>query len=479
MSRNVAVILAGGVGNRLGLNYPKQFAKVAGKTLIEHTIEAFQNHPDIDDIIVVSKAEYTLKVLQMVDKNGYAKVTKVVNGGEKRTDSTKAALDALADEDGAAKVVIHDAVRPFISDTIIDSCLAKLDEVGAVDVVIASADTLVKVNEDDIITDIPTRAMMRRGQTPQAFRLDVIRRAYDALEKKPDITATCDCGIVLQTLPEEQVAIAEGHISNIKVTDPVDLFLCDKLFQMRGDEAVTRTARENLDLLLKGKVLVIFGGSYGIGESIADIARAAGAKVYPFARSTTGTDVTDAEAVAAALARVNGEEGRIDYVVNTAAILIRKSLKLMTQEEIDQIISINLNGAINVTMKSYQYLKRSKGSLLLYTSSSYTRGREFYSLYSATKCAIVNFTQAIAEEWLDDGIDVNCINPERTATPMRTKNFGVEPAHTLLSAEEVARASLATLVTSTTGAIIDVRIPDDEKASQIQQEIESLEQQSR
>ena len=70
--------------------------------------------------------------------------------------------------------------------------------------------------------------------------------------------------------------------------------------------------------------------------------------------------------------------------------------------------------------------------LLNFTSSSYTRGRSYYALYSSSKAAIVNFTQAIAEEWTSDNIKVNCINPERTATPMRTSNFGVEPRDLLL-----------------------------------------------
>ena len=95
--------------------------------------------------------------------------------------------------------------------------------------------------------------------------------------------------------------------------------------------------------------------------------------------------------------------------------------------------------------------------LLNFTSSSYTRGRAFYALYSSTNAAIVNFTQALAEEWINDGIKVNCINPERTATPMRTANFGIEPFELLLNAEQVARVSLKALFSQKTGIVIDVR----------------------
>ena len=113
---------------------------------------------------------------------------------------------------------------------------------------------------------------------------------------------------------------------------------------------------------------------------------------------------------------------------------------------------------VNVAIAAYPYLKESKGQLLLYTSSSYTRGRAFYSIYSSTKAAVVNFMQAIAQEWDQDEIRVNVINPERTKTPMRVKNFGIEPDNTLLSAIEVAETSLRTLISDFTGQVVDVKI---------------------
>ncbi len=106
---------------------------------------------------------------------------------------------------------------------------------------------------------------------------------------------------------------------------------------------------------------------------------------------------------------------------------------------------------------SFNYLKQSKGHLLFYTSSSYTRGRAFYSMYSSTKAATVNFVQALAQEWEKSEIRVNVINPQRTKTPMRIKNFGNEPDKTLLSAEKVAEVSIKTLLSNFTGQIIDVK----------------------
>ena len=105
----------------------------------------------------------------------------------------------------------------------------------------------------------------------------------------------------------------------------------------------------------------------------------------------------------------------------------------------------------------YPHLARTKGSLLLFTSSSYTRGRSGYSLYSSAKAAVVNLTQALADEWAADGVRVNCVNPERTGTPMRTKAFGAEDPALLLTSESVAAASLDVLVADGTGHILDLR----------------------
>ncbi len=106
---------------------------------------------------------------------------------------------------------------------------------------------------------------------------------------------------------------------------------------------------------------------------------------------------------------------------------------------------------------SIPYLKETKGSLQLYASSSYTRGRALYSTYSSTKAGVVNLAQALAQELADDEIKVNVINPERCATPMRFNAFGKEPEESLLQPEKVALTSLKTLLSNLTGQVIDVR----------------------
>ena len=143
-------------------------------------------------------------------------------------------------------------------------------------------------------------------------------------------------------------------------------------------------------------------------------------------------------------------------MVNAAAILNRQPLANMSLAEIAESINTNILGAINVARLSYEYLRASRGHLMLFASSSYTYGRASYSTYSASKAALVNLTQALAEEWGEAGIKVNCVNPERSATPMRTKAFGHEPPETLLDPDEVARKALGILIGSATGYIYDI-----------------------
>ncbi|MFZ7164879.1 D-ribitol-5-phosphate cytidylyltransferase [Avibacterium avium] len=470
----VSIILAGGVGSRMGLGYPKQFSKIAGKTALEHTINVFQQHPEIDEIVIVAERNHYRRIEELVTKVGFSKVNRIIFGGKERTDSTLSAIQALQGEDDSCKLIIHDSVRPLLSAEIISKCIEKLDSYGAVDVAIPATDTIVHVNPDTKeILNIPKRSEYYQGQTPQAFRLGVIKKAYN-IYLESDIQGTCDCSIVLKTIPSEKIAIVDGSETNIKLTRPVDLFIADKLFQSRSHFSLRNiTSLERL-YNMKNNVLVVVGGSYGIGADIIQIAKKFGIKTYSLSRSN-GVNVTDIDALKQAFSDIYQKEKRIDYVVNTAAILNHKSLALMNYEEISNSINVNYTGMVNVAVASYPYLKESHGSLLSFTSSSYTRGRAFYAIYSSTKAAIVNLTQALSEEWMPDNIKINCINPERTKTPMRTKAFGIEPEGTLLNPKTVAFASLMVLESKETGNIIDVVLNDELYIADLLKELEDNE----
>ncbi|SEQ42895.1 bifunctional cytidylyltransferase/SDR family oxidoreductase [Microlunatus flavus] len=457
--RNVAVVLAGGTGTRVGLNIPKQLIKIAGKPIIEHTIAAMQASPLVDEILVLMTPGYLDDVRAIVRKGGYDKVSQILEGAGTRNDTTATALAALGDEE--CNVLLHDAVRPLVSQTIIAANVEALQTHEAVDTAIPSADTVISVDaEQGNIADVLPRHLLRRGQTPQSFRLSTIRAAYANAAKDPDFSATDDCTVVLRYLPEVPVAVVAGHERNMKVTEPIDVYIADKLFQLTSADVPAPLDDEAYRARLDGRTLVVFGGSYGIGGDIAALAESYGASVRSFSRSTTGTHVERRADIAEAARTVLEETGRIDFVVNTAGVLPRGELTELTEETIYASTDVNYLAPVFVAQEFFPHLAAAKGSLLLFTSSSYTRGRSGYSLYSSAKAAVVNLTQALADEWAGDGVRVNCINPERTGTPMRTKAFGEEPAGTLLSSEEVARQSLDVLLSGQTGHVIDIRRAD-------------------
>jgi 2-C-methyl-D-erythritol 4-phosphate cytidylyltransferase len=252
--------------------------------------------------------------------------------------------------------------------------------------------------------------------------------------------------------------VVPGDERNMKVTEPIDVYLADKLFQLTSPGDVRRSAdAAALREALSGRTVVVFGGSYGIGADIAAEAAAHGARVRTFSRSTTRTHVERREDVRAAVQQTVEELGGIDYVVNAAGVLPRGTLTETSEETVYHATEVNYLAPIVIAQEVFPHLRKARGGLLLFTSSSYTRGRSGYSLYSSAKAAVVNLTQALADEWAADGVRVNCINPERTRTPMRERAFGPEPADSLMDPAAVARASLDTLVSTGTGHVVDLR----------------------
>ena len=454
--RNVAVVLAGGTGTRVGLSIPKQLIKVAGKPVIEHTIGTLQASPQIDEIIVLMTPGHLDAIHAILRPGGYPKVTRVLEGAGTRNATTQRALDALGAEE--CNVLVHDAVRPLLSQRVIADCVDALDEFEAVDTAIPSADTIIQVDESGrTIDDVLKRGLLRRGQTPQGFRLSVIRRAYATAAEDADFEATDDCTVVLRYAPEVPIAVVRGEERNMKITEPIDVYIADKLFQLDSHEAPRPRYESEYRTALAGRTVVVFGGSYGIGADIARMAESYGAITKVFSRSATNTHVERRSDIVAACEQVLAATGRIDYVVNTAGILPRGELAGTSEETVYSATEVNYLAPIHIAQVFQPHLKKTGGSLLLFTSSSYTRGRSGYSLYSSAKAAVVNLTQALADEWAADGVRINCINPERTATPMRTRAFGHEPEDTLLTSGAVAETSLDVLISPWTGHIVDVR----------------------
>lgn len=231
MIRNIAVVLAGGIGSRLGLSTPKQFYKVAGRMVIEYTVDTFEHNAHINEIAIVGNPHYVTDIKDIVQRNGWQKVKKVLKGGSERYNSTLAAIRAYDNEE--VNLIFHDAVRPLISARIInDVCKALLTH-EAIEVAIPSADTIIEV-EDGHIYSIPDRSRLWRSQTPQAFRRSLIARAYECALRDPTFCVTDDCSVIVKYAPQTPIYIVRGDESNMKLTYKDDLDLLCFLLERKA-----------------------------------------------------------------------------------------------------------------------------------------------------------------------------------------------------------------------------------------------------
>ena len=250
MRKNIAIVLAGGIGSRLGLSTPKQFFKVAGKMVVEHTIDAFESNPHIDEIAIVSNPFYIADFESIIIKNGWKKVKKILKGGQERFHSSLSAIKAYEGSD--VNLIFHDAVRPLVSQRILNDVIKALETYAAIDVAMPATDTIIEV-DGDFIHQIPDRSKLKRGQTPQAFHLETISHAYEIALKDEHFKVTDDCGVVVKYLPDVPVYVVTGEESNMKLTYKEDTYLLDKFFQLRKSELNEIPLNESQ---LKGKVAV-------------------------------------------------------------------------------------------------------------------------------------------------------------------------------------------------------------------------------
>jgi 2-C-methyl-D-erythritol 4-phosphate cytidylyltransferase len=227
--RTVAVVLAGGLGERFGTNVPKQLLPFAGRPLIEHSVAAFDAAPGVDSVLVVMAASHAGRVREVLAAGGYGKLAGVIPGGPTRVESTRRAIAELGGAE--CDVLFHDAARPLVDQRIIADCVAALATHRAVGVAVPSSDTIAVVR-DGVMTAMPRRDTLVRLQTPQGFRLSVIRQAHELAAADPrfgDLPATDDCGIVLRYLPAVSVHIVPGSERNLKITFPRDLAVAETM----------------------------------------------------------------------------------------------------------------------------------------------------------------------------------------------------------------------------------------------------------
>jgi 2-C-methyl-D-erythritol 4-phosphate cytidylyltransferase len=223
---NVRVLIpAAGAGRRMGAGTNKQYLELAGRPILARTLDLFEQHPLIDSIIIIaSSAELTYCQEEIVARGNYCKVTAVVAGGAERQDSVYAGLKACnaADDD---LILIHDGARPLISVELVNRVIESVQQHGACLAAVPVKDT-IKVVEDGCVVDTPDRATLWLAQTPQAFRYDLIRSAYDRA-LKAGVRATDDAQ--LAEWAGYTVRVVQGDYRNLKITTPEDLSVAERL----------------------------------------------------------------------------------------------------------------------------------------------------------------------------------------------------------------------------------------------------------
>jgi len=221
---NIAIIAAAGAGTRMASDRPKQFLLLAGTPVIFHTLKVFEECASIQEVIVVLPVEESAGFLSMAGKMGLRKVARVVPGGATRAESVKRGLMAIRSAT-AEIVAVHDGVRPFVTVDEINSVVAAAHADGAAILVAPVTDTIKQVNDRAVVKTLD-REVLRRALTPQCFRYELLREAYQRADVN-DPSLTDESALVEQL--GHRVTIVEGSARNIKITTAEDLVVAEAL----------------------------------------------------------------------------------------------------------------------------------------------------------------------------------------------------------------------------------------------------------
>ena len=220
------------------LGEPKQYLEVGGKPILVRSVEQFACREDMACVLVLTPEDwvsYTRDLLlQYGMGTGDVPVT-VLTGGATRNDTLRNAIDYLEKhfELGEDSVfVTHDAVRPFLTQQMIDDNIAAVEEYGACGTCIPATDTIVVSEDGTVISDIPDRSRLHQMQTPQSFRPLKLKELMDSLTPEEEAVLTDGCKIYL--LKGEPVAMVPGAVTNIKITYPSDLAFAEAF--LKGEE---------------------------------------------------------------------------------------------------------------------------------------------------------------------------------------------------------------------------------------------------
>lgn len=238
---NIALILAGGAGTRMNHSTPKQYLLINGAPIVLHTLRAFESCSQIDAICLACAPSYLPLMQRMIQEHHLTKVRYFAKAGEDRRLTSKNAVESVAPFCAPKDILlIHDAVRPFVTERIILENIHMARQYGAVYTVFPVQDTIVQSLNGKDLQEIPARSSLYLGQTPQSFHCSVIQKAhqrYAALSSPAPVTD--DCSLVLQM--GHPVHLVAGSKTNIKITTPEDMEIA-RFFAQRFSFAASNAA---------------------------------------------------------------------------------------------------------------------------------------------------------------------------------------------------------------------------------------------
>ncbi len=232
-----ALIFAGGTGKRMNTrSKPKQFLEIHGKPVIIYTLEHFEYHERIDGIVIVCIKEWIEELRGLLKRYGFTKVKKIVPGGETGHDSIYLGLEAMREMSGDDDIVlIHDGVRPLISEELITSNIESVEKYGSAITCEPQRESVIRSTDGETISDVPPRNQMYTAKAPQSFYYGAILRLYRRAQaegvKSIDSSHLCN-------RYQEPMHIVQSTKNNMKITDPADYYICRALYDAQESQQV-------------------------------------------------------------------------------------------------------------------------------------------------------------------------------------------------------------------------------------------------
>lgn len=234
---NFSLIFAGGSGTRMNSrSRPKQFLQFYGKELIIYTLENFQNHPEIDGIVVVCISDWIDYLKKLLEKYGIDKVKKIVPGGSTGQESIYNGLCEIKEFSKPKDIVlVHDGVRPFVNESLISECIKTVKEKGSAITVTPAIETIVTLDCEKIQT-ITDRSKCFHAKAPQCFFVDELFATHEKARTEGNINMI-DSASLMKYYGHELYTV-KGNFDNIKITTPADFYTFKALYEVRENQQI-------------------------------------------------------------------------------------------------------------------------------------------------------------------------------------------------------------------------------------------------